>query len=247
VPGERFARLWSDPRTSRQLRQIAVDQPGQMVALFLADAATLRKLTAGTAPVTDDFPRRISAQAAASRAEPLGWLMDADLGRERLQGSPWLGGILPQSLVAAGAKLVRERGMLDAALTPALRAVNSNLWGDLAELLAGDGPTTVPLWMLGSESRMGEIASRNAPADPLAAEHASIDALVKRRPPGSDVVQAPFAAMTPKAQVVTIFRHCLAGQQASARSLMAAIPAEQRSAEPYREFFAWAADACAGG
>lgn len=248
VSSERFSRIWSDPRTSRQLRQIAVDQPEQMVALFMADAAVLRKVTASTAPVTDNYPRRISAQAAPARAGPLyGWLMDADRGRERLENSPWIAGILPKSLITAGAKRFRERGMLDVALNPAQRPADSNLWGDLAELLAGGDPTTVPLWMLGSEARMGEIASRSAAADSLAAEHRAIDALVKRRPPGADITQARFAAMTPNGQLVTIFRHCLAGQQAGARSMMAWVPAEQRSVEPYRAFFSWAAGACADG
>ena len=155
-----------------------------------------------------------------------------------------MAGILPQTLIAASAKRFRERGMLDAALNPELRTTNSSLWSDLAELLGGTDLTTLPQWMLGSEVRMREIASRKDAADPLAAEHQAIDALVKRQPPQADIAQARFGAMTPKGQLVTIFRHCLAGQQAYARSLMAWIPGERRSMEPYRAFFSWAAVAC---
>jgi len=42
--------------------------------------------------------------------------------------------------------------------------------------------------------------------------------------------------MTPKAQVVKIFRHCLARQHDRARSLVACIPGQNRSEEPYRLF-----------
>jgi hypothetical protein len=172
--------------------------------------------------------------------------MDAGRSRERLGSSPWLAGILPPALIGASGKRFRERAMLDAAMNPELRTANSSLWSDLAELLGGTDLTTLPQWLLDSEARMGEIASRKDSADPLAAEHQVIEALVQRRRPESDMTQSSFGAMTPKGQLVTIFRHCLAGQQARAHSLMAWIPAERRSMEPYRDFFGWAAVACAG-
>ena len=216
-----------------------------MVALFMADSAVLREATAPTAPVTDNYPRRISSQLPTTRAEPLfAWFMDAGHGRERLGRSSWMAGILPEALIAASAKHFRERGMLDAALYPELRTTNTSLWSDLAALLGGTDLTTLPQWMLGSDVRMGEIASRRDGADPLAAEHQAIDALVKRRPPEADMTQARFGAMTDEGQLVTIFRHCLAGQQGQARSLMAWIPGERRSRERIRSFFSWAAVAC---
>ena len=92
---------------------------------------------------------------------------------------------------------------------------------------------------------MDEIASRKDGADPLAAEHQVIEALVQRRPPEPDITQSRFGAMSPNGQLVTIFRHCLGGQHAQAHSLMAWIPVERRSMEPYRGFFSWAAVACA--
>lgn len=246
VSRERFSRLWSDPRTGRELRQIGIDEPEQMVALFMADAAVLREATAGTAPVADNYPRRISSQLPTTRAEPLfALLMDAGRSRERLASSPWIAGMLPHALISASGKRFRERGMLDAAMNPELRATSSSLWSDLAELLGGAGLTTVPQWLLGSEVRMSEIASRKDAADPLAAEHQAIDALVSRRRPEQDMTEPRFGAMTPKGQLVTIFRHCLAGQQAHARSLMEWIPGERRSIEPYRGFLSWAAGACA--
>ena len=75
-------------------------------------------------------------------------------------------------------------------------------------------------------------------------EQLAIDALANRRRLDLPVEQDRFEAMTPKGQTVTIFRHCMAGQQAAARSLMGWIPAERRSAEPYRSFFSWARTDC---
>ncbi len=246
VSRERFSRLWSDPRTGRELRRIGVDEPERMVALFMADAPLLRDVTARVAPVADNYPRRISSQLPNLRAEPLfAWFMDPVRSRLRLESSPWIASILPPALIGASGKRFRERGMLDAAMNPELRAEDSSLWSDLAELLRGTDLTVLPQWLLDSEARMGEIASRKDVADPLAAEHQAIEALVQRRRPAPEMDRSHFNAMTPKGQLVTILRDCLGGQQARAHSLMAWIPVERRSMEPYRGFLSWAATACA--
>jgi hypothetical protein len=74
----------------------------------------------------------------------------------------------------------------------------------------------LPRWLLGSGAQAAAIAARRGASDPafypVAAEHLAIDALAHRRPPPR-VDQAAFAAMTPRAQAVTAFHHCLLGDQ----------------------------------
>jgi hypothetical protein len=91
---------------------------------------------------------------------------------------------------------------------------------------------------------MAEIAGRRSAANPFMAEHLAIDALVNRVKPGETMAQQRFVSMTSKGQVVTIFRYCLAGDRGAARTLMAWIPEQRRSLEPYRSFFSWAAAEC---
>jgi hypothetical protein len=98
--------------------------------------------------------------------------------------------------------------------------------------------------MLDSGARKAQIAQARGAANALAAEHMAIDALANRRPPEPAPSQSWFHALTPRAQVITIFRHCLAGQHAAAGSLMEWIPGERRDQEPYRLFLSWAAGNC---
>jgi hypothetical protein len=127
-----------------------------------------------------------------------------------------------------------------------LRGPDYSLWSNLAELIRRTDLVTWPRWLLGSETRMAEIARRRSAANPFMAEHLAIDALVNRVKPEEAIAPQRFLAMTSRGQVVTIFRYCLAGDHGEARSLMASIPEKRRSLEPYRSFFSWAATECRG-
>jgi len=243
VPRERFARLWNLPRAGAELRRLGVERPIQLVGQFMADAPSLRALSAATPPLDDDHPRRIRPALYAETATPLyAELMSAEQGRARLEAGAWAR-ILDPDLVAKGREGFRRRGMLEAAFYPDLRGEAYDYWADLAYLLRHTDLVDLPRWMLGSGARVAEIAARADRRDPLAAEHVAIDALAARRAP---VHMEPerFAALTAKAQVVTVFHHCVAGQRARARELMEQIAPERRGTEAYRSFAAWAAKSC---
>ena len=237
VSQEHFSRLWRIAGTGKELRRLGIDQPGQLAAQFMADAAALRELTAQSLPLVDDFPRRISSAFYTERnTARYAWLMDAQLARKRLE----IAKFLPASLVAESAAGFRRREILQAALYPGLRRAGYNYWSDVAELIRGSDLVDLPRWVLGSGASVAQIAARAGPADPLAAEHLAIDALANRRPPAQPPEKGRFLAMTAKGQLVTAFHHCLDG-----RSLLAWIPEDRRSGEPYRSLLAWAAKECA--
>jgi spermidine synthase len=245
VTQEQFSRLWTLPGPGADLRRIAFEAPGQMLAQFMADARVLQAAAAQVPPLVDNHPRRISSELPSFRAEPLhARLMNAAQSREGLEASPWARAALPGALIAKSGEHFRQRAMLDAVLNPELRPGNSSVWADLAQLIRGTELVALPMWLLESEAGKVEIASRRSAADPQAAEHLAIDALANRRQPGPRVERKRFETMTPKGQLVTIFRHCLAGQAADAAELMTWIAPERRSAEPYRSFFTWSTTGC---
>ena len=240
VSQEHFSRLWTLGRAGAQLRRVGIDQPGQLAAQFMADAAALRELTAQVAPLVDDFPRRIGPALYAERnTSRYARLMDARLGRERMQASPWAAKVLPAAVIAESGDGFRRREILEAALYPGLQPAGYNFWSDVAELVRGPAPVDLPRWVLGSGASVARIAARADPADPLAAEHLAIDALANRRPP-PPWEKHRFIAMTAKGQLVTAFHQCLQG-----RSVLEWIPADRRSGELYRSLLAWAAKECA--
>jgi hypothetical protein len=246
VSRQHFSRLWALPDTRRELRRIGIDRPEQLVGQFMADAGALRELTAQTLPLEDNYPRRIKPALFAEPSTPgYAWLMDAGRGRERLEASPWASKLFSAALISDSRLGFHRRAILDAASEPALRRAAYNFWSDIAELVRRTDLVELPRWLLGSGASAAQIAARVGPADPVAAEHLAIDALANRQWPGQTVDRAGFMALTPKAQVVTVFRHCLAGQPGQARALMEWIPESLRSQALYRSFLAWADDECA--
>jgi predicted membrane-bound spermidine synthase len=211
VTREQFSRPWTLERSGSELRRLGVDSPAELAALFMADADALRELTARTAPLVDDRPRRIRSALHAEPPRHSLWLMDAESGRRRLETSAWAG-ILPSSILAESTDAFRRRAILDRALLAELRGADYNFWSDIAYLLRRTDLVELPRWLLGSGAQAAAIAARRGPSDPVAAEHLAIDALAHRRPPAS-VDQARFTAMTPRAQAVTVFHHCLLGDQ----------------------------------
>ena len=246
VSRAQFSRLWTLPQTAKELRRIGIETPEQLVAQFMADAALLKMVTHDVRPLVDNFPRRISSQLATKRAEPLfAWLMNARRSRERLEGSAWMAAILPRDLIAGSSERFYQRGMLDVVFHPETREPGSSLWSDLAQVFRETDLVTLPRWLLDSEAGMAEIAAHRDPTDPVVAEQLAIDAMANRRPPKGRIESPRFDTMTQKGQLVTLFRHCLAGQQGTARSLAASIAPEKRAQEPYLSFFSWARKACA--
>jgi predicted membrane-bound spermidine synthase len=239
VTREQFSRLWTLERPGSELRRLGVDSPVELAALFMADADALRELTAGTAPLVDNHPRRIRSTLYTEPPRHALWLMDAESGRRRLETSPWAG-ILPSSVVAQSGEAFRRRAILDRTLFPALRGADYNFWSDIAFVLRRTELVELPRWLLGSGTQAAAIAARRGASDPafypIAAEHLLIDALAHRRPPPS-MDQAAFAAMTPRAQALTVFHHCLFGDQG--RQLMGWM------LQPDAALSAWAARGCA--
>ncbi len=245
VSREHFSRLWRLDGAGKELRRLGIDRPEQLVAQFMADARALRELTAQSLPLEDNYPRRIKSALFAEPSTPrYAWLMDAGRGRERLETSAWAANLLPKSLISESRIGFRRRAILEAASYPDLQPADYNFWSDVAELVRDTDLVDLPRWLLGSGERAAEIAAHRGPADPVAAEHLAIDALANRRPPAPGMDRGRFMALTPKAQVFTVFHHCLAGQPAEARVLMGWISADLQSHALYRAFLAWADKEC---
>ncbi len=57
-------RLWTDQATSTDLIRIGMEVPDEMPALFLMDGEEIDRLTAGTKPLTDFYPKRLGDEPA---------------------------------------------------------------------------------------------------------------------------------------------------------------------------------------
>ena len=112
-PEEAFARLWADSRTGDDLKELGIERPEQLGALFLADAPQLAEWIAGALPLVDDRPGRLDATApgpadtAAYRA-----LQEPQACADRFRSSETVLRLWPPALRERTLRLVRVAGRL---------------------------------------------------------------------------------------------------------------------------------------
>jgi len=101
VSEEELRRLWSEPAAAGQdLRRIGVETPQQLAALFLMDGEEIDRITQDVAPLTDNYPKRLTdgvwdEQANLNFTSPY---MDASSALYRFVRSPIINRIWPETL-----------------------------------------------------------------------------------------------------------------------------------------------------
>jgi len=163
-----FAQAWQTAGLQAKLREVGFEEPEQIGATFIGDAAYLRELTAATPPLTDNFPQRLrpvagrpslsdprydSDPAAAQRFRTV---IDTGRARDLFQSSPYIRARWP------GALALRTLPAFDVQ-----RIINRVMWEgghplaqieELHAILTGTRLRTLPLWILGSDEVKQRIA-----------------------------------------------------------------------------------------
>jgi hypothetical protein len=156
----RFARQWDDPAVAPHLTAAGLPSPASLGATFLADAAQLAGITAGVAPVVDDWPYRLDPRRSAMQGAPeYARLMDAGGARERFRTSDFVRRLWPQEWIAP---------TLDAFAAQAV--MNRQAWGTELVVPEGDletleaalasGNEVLALWALGTSVEEQALAAR---------------------------------------------------------------------------------------
>lgn len=112
---ERFARQWSSP-VATEMRTVGFEAPEQLGALFIMDAPALRDFVAGTAPLTDDFPHRLSPAGSAVSVIRDPWHVavgDVSATRPRFESSEWIARHWPETFRGAAEPAFEWQAMYD--------------------------------------------------------------------------------------------------------------------------------------
>jgi len=90
-------KLWSDPASGQDLVRIGLEVPEQMAASFLMDAGEIDRVTEGTKPLTDFYPKRLSdAQPDVNGAYQFGFTYLEQAGAlRRFLASPFIREVWP--------------------------------------------------------------------------------------------------------------------------------------------------------
>jgi spermidine synthase len=97
---EELRRLWSEPAAAGQeLRRVGVEVPQQLAALFLMDGDEIDRITREVAPLTDNYPKRLTDAVWDEQAnlEFTSTYMDASSALSRFVWSPIINRIWPET------------------------------------------------------------------------------------------------------------------------------------------------------
>jgi len=177
--GEGFARPWRD--ASPDLRDIGVETPEDLGALFIADAATLDDWTAGVPPLVDDRPGRLRPWAPPDSDRAVyRELREASSCAERFRASAFVRRLWPPELRERTLASFEWRGVFDRDYDDVTRPeAIAELWATLGR----SSLRTLPLLLVDSEPRLTAIArARHAEGErhPVLAFHLGAAALADR-------------------------------------------------------------------
>jgi hypothetical protein len=182
VSEEAFSGQWREPGVAEELRALGFDRPELLGSTFLADAETLRAVTAGAPALEDNHPLRLSHRRATQKAGFFLELADPGAAAERFANSAFVARLWPAAL--------RERTLRS---FPAQAAIDRFAWAiygwgesGVPELYASvtqGGPRASALWLLGvsaTEERIARASGARAESDRVAARTLAAAAFADR-------------------------------------------------------------------
>ena len=159
VSEEEVRRLWSEPATGQDLRRIGVEVPQQLGALFLMDGEEIDRITRDVAPLTDNYPKRLTDEPWNEEANFrfAATYMDASSAVYRFLWSSLINRIWPETLSRSLKSFfaIRESRYFS-------ETIGSNKLAELDLYLRGSRLRTPVLEVLGSDGLRLEIAERIA-------------------------------------------------------------------------------------
>jgi len=244
-PEAAFAALWAEARLGLDLRDLGVERPEQLGALFIADAPQLVEWTAGALPLVDDRPSRLGRGSigpddlAAYRAFQQPEACAARFAASALARRLWPPGLRERSLGWFAWQGVFNRDYEAAARPEAL----AELWA----VLESTPLTTLPLLQLDSEPRIRATARARhveGAVHPALAFHLGAAALADR---DYEAAARFFAAAGEEgnsfhsAPLLRSLALGLTGRRGEALAAARAIPAASvpAHARPWRDWLVW--------
>lgn len=234
---EDFTAQWQDPAVAPMLREIGIERPEQLGALFMAGPGDLAELTRDTPPLVDDWPKRFSDDMADSNASfrTFASWMSTRVARDRFEESRWVERHFPPGLRQASLPYFSVQNAVDRVLFQPPRGMV-----DLALLhraLEQDGLVTLPLWALRSDYRR-QRAARRAEAKGLSGPYLqaelALGALARRDYRGA--FERFRRARTPDGQPIAplpaLYAACRAGAAPDLEPALSEIEARARSLRP---------------
>jgi predicted membrane-bound spermidine synthase len=159
VKEEEIRQLWSDRGSGADLRRIGIEVPQQLGALFLMDGEEIDRITNDVAPLTDNYPKRLTEEPWDEQATHRFAMtyMEALPALQRFLHSPLVAAVWPETLNASMESffVIRESRYLS-------ETIGSNKLAELDLYLRHSGLRIPVLEVFGSDGFRLSIAERVA-------------------------------------------------------------------------------------
>jgi hypothetical protein len=225
---ERFARQWADSVVGPELVALGIEKPEQLGALFMADADTLREIAGGAAPLTDDHPKRLSDRPFDVQGDFQTYIpwMDTTTTRAEFEQSAWIAQMWPDELRAQTLSYFPVQEQINHVLVSGPRQLHAVL-PTIHALLTRSALTTLPLWMLASNSPRQVAAERALAKGKLDAEvywELALGALARRdyaRAYELFALAVQGGAHGSRVSALTVYSRFMASDQAGMEQILA--------------------------
>jgi spermidine synthase len=243
---EAFASAWNDPTIGSHLRSVLFELPQQFGATFIGDAAYLKSLTAATPPLTDNFPRRVLPDGPAPLfGDPLNAAamqayvsaLDPKRARAAFEQSPFIRRLWPPALLDETAPLFEQRALINAVMAGAANPLR--FIADLDRLLTTTDLRMLPLWMMGSNKTVQDVASTGDDGTGLVEYQLGVRLMVARsyRAAANYFAAAERRGLrAPWLRPIRIYALCLAGEVEAAERL---VPGAEEEDQESHQFWNW--------
>jgi len=135
VSADRYTRLFRTGALRSELIAIGFDSAPQLGALFIGDAAYIKKHSANMPPLTDDFPRRLAIRGTLEQREAMLWQWrDTAAAKKRFEKLPLIHQLFPASMRTAAMRMFEhQRLYTDLVLNPNTAARQVAILGQVIE------------------------------------------------------------------------------------------------------------------
>jgi predicted membrane-bound spermidine synthase len=229
VSAARFAAQWRDPVVAERLREAGLDDPSQLGATFLADAPALRSLVAGTPPLDDDHPYRLSPHVVRAGPPDLREfvrLTQVTEPLERFAASELIRRLWPPEWREPTRAAFAAQDAMNATFLGPQDPAGSGLV-PLDRLLSLTTMYAPVLWATGTnyvQVQNARNAVASGEASPMADEMLGLDALARRDYREAErrlALSEPHAAHAPQIRMWRVLALGLAGDKEGAARLLA--------------------------
>lgn len=166
VSEEEFRRPWQDPRMGADLRDLGVESPEQLGALFVLDGKGMLELAGDTPPLLDAFPYLRNPRGLSEMESFYPLLLDPVLAKARFLASTHIRRLWPEGLRRASLRHFAARYAFHDIISRWQFGPTRDRLVELSELLSRTDYRTLVLWRLrtnADELRLLEAELRDHP------------------------------------------------------------------------------------